>query len=346
MKNNNLRFIFVASFLIIILISLSSRSINKLVFFNRAEGNQLNLQIKLQGEYDKISSAIFKTKVILYSQSGLVKEYLNQSLTRDHQSIFKVTIDTTGLNLNQMYAIFIKPDKYLGKLFCSPTSYSTNCKTPQIIITSGSGNLDLTQDLFFSGDISPQDGKIAADDISKIINQVGQVSTSYLATDINSDGMVQTVDYSLTLYSLSKNYVDDSIPSAWTVVTPTPTITGSTPIMTPTPISTTTPVLPTATSIPTATLIPPTPTITPVLPTAAPESPRCYVIPNPTDGSPFYLNVGQSSQCGCRTIAFFEMCGHLVCRQCPSGICTCNAPSGLGEVNCSNGGKIEAVTGC
>lgn len=241
MKNNNLRFVFlVASLLIIILISLVSSSINKLVFFNRAAGNQLNIQIKLQGEYDKITGAIFKTKVVLYNQYGLVKEYSNQSLTKDHQSIFKLTIDTTDLNLNQPYAIFIKPDKYLGKLFCSSTSYSTNCKTPQIIITSNMTNLDLTQDLFFSGDISPQDGKIAADDISKIINQIGQVSTNYQAADINSDNLVQTVDYSLTLYSLSKNYVDDSIPFTGTTATPTPTKTP-TPILTqsqmPTPTS-------------------------------------------------------------------------------------------------------------
>jgi len=277
MKKNNLRIILIAVlFLSIILISLSS-SINKLVFFNRAAENQLNIKIKLQGEYDKITGEVFQTRVVLYSQSGLVKEYLNQSLTNDNQNIFKLTIDTTGLNLNQTYAIFIKPDKYLGKLFCSSTSFSTNCKTPQIIITSGIVNLDLTQDLFFSGDISPQDGKISADDISKIINQIGQMSPDYLATDINSDGMVQTVDYSLALYSLSKNYTDDSIPFAGLTVTPTLSVTGD-PSTAPT--TTTMPGYPTSTPYPTSTTAPNSPTTTPSPTSAAPASGTCKAIIN------------------------------------------------------------------
>jgi len=238
MKNNNLRIVFaVISLSIIILISLLISSTNKLVFFNRATDNQLNILIKLQGQYDQIANPTFKTKVVLYGQSGLTREYSNQTLTKDHQNIFKVTINTTGLSFNQMYAIFIKPDKYLGKLFCSPTSSSANCKTPQIIIAAGSNDLDLTQDLLFSGDISPQDGKIAADDISKISNQVGKTSTDYLSTDINSDGRVQTVDYSLAIYSMSKNYIDDPIPSSWNVsITPTSIPTQPQISTTPTPI--------------------------------------------------------------------------------------------------------------
>lgn len=225
MKKNKLKIIYIIFLLLTItLISLSPSSVRKLIFFNRAAENQLNIQMKLQGQFNGTKNAVLKTKVSLYTQSGLVKEYLNQNLIQDNQNIFKVTIDTTGLNLNQMYAVYIKPDKYLGKLFCSPSSASINCKTPQIIInSSNSNNLDLTHNLLFSGDILPQDGKIAADDISKISNKIGKTSTNYLAADINTDGIIQTVDYSLALYSLSKNYVDDEIPSNWTVVTPTPT---------------------------------------------------------------------------------------------------------------------------
>ncbi|MFA6532428.1 MAG: hypothetical protein WCT22_00345 [Patescibacteria group bacterium] len=239
--------------LIIVLFTLFLPSLNKLIFFNRASGNQLDIKVKLQGEYDKITSPSFKTKVVLYSGTALVKEYTDQSLTKDNQNIFKVTLDTTGLDLNQTYAVFIKPDKYLGKLFCSPTSFSANCKTPQIIIPTGTSTLDLTQDMFFSGDIAPQDGKIAADDISKIAKLVGKASTGYQEADINSDGVVQTVDYSLALYSLSKNYVDDVVPSTWVAVTPTPTIVGPSPTLTEAaPTLTPTPII----STPTATIAP------------------------------------------------------------------------------------------
>lgn len=252
MKDNHFRFIFAVLLLFIIIsVSFFMPSVNKLIFFNKASGNQLDIKIKLQGEYDKIISPSFKTKVVLYSGNGLVKEYADQSLTKDNQNIFKVSLDTTGLDLNQTYAVFIKPDKYLGKLFCSPTSFSANCKTPQIIIPTGTSTLDLTQDMFFSGDIAPQDGKIAADDISKIAKLVGNTSTGYQEADINSDGIVQTVDYSLALYSLSKNYVDDVVPSTWVVVTPTPGSVNPTPtILIPTMTPTPTVFTPTATIAP------------------------------------------------------------------------------------------------
>ena len=290
MKKNNIRFFLtIGSFLTIMLLSLAAPSIKKLVFFNQAAENQLNVLIKLQGEYDKISGANFKTKVNLYSQSKLIKEYSNVSLIKDHQNIFKLSIDTTGLNFSQTYAIFIKPDKYLGRLFCNPISYSTDCKTPQIAINAGIGNLDLTQQIFYSGDISPQDGKVAADDISKIFKQVGQISTGYLATDINSDGAVETVDYSLAIYSLSKNYVDDPIPSTWVNVISTLKITDTTL----TPTATASPTITSAISItPTPTINPalspaPTvtggPTVTPTVnPTPTPVSASPTAIPSPT----------------------------------------------------------------
>lgn len=246
-------------FLIIVLLIFFISPINKLIFFNRASANQLDIKIKLQGEYDKITSPSFKTKVVLYSGNGLIKEYTDQNLTKDNQNVFKVSLDTIGLDLNQTYAVFIKPDKYLGKIFCGPTSFSTNCKTPLIIIPAGTSTLDLTQDLFFSGDIAPQDGKIAADDISKIAKVVGKASTSYQEADINADGIVQTVDYSLALYSLSKNYVDDVIPSNWVGMTPTPTTVGPSPTLTVA-----------------ATL---TPTLTPT-PTVAPSGGTCNAVIN------------------------------------------------------------------
>ena len=218
------------------------KSIKKMLLRSRAYTNELNIRIKLQGEYDKIDNPSFNTKVVLYNQTGKVKEYTNQTLAKKNENIFNVTIDTTGLEFNTTYAIFVKPDKYLGKLFCSSTAYSENCTTPQITISSGSNTLYLTQSLFLSGDISTQDGKITAEDISKILKQIGQVTTDYLSGDINSDKKVEGVDYSLALYSLSKNAVDDPITIVFTTTTPTPTpTTGQSPTNTPTPTKTPTP---------------------------------------------------------------------------------------------------------
>jgi len=229
-------FIFtIFSVIVLTLISIKFSTIKKLIFWNRANTNELTIEIELQGNFDRSINPSYKTKLDVYNQSGLIKEYTDLELIKKDQNIFKLTFDTSELSSSHLYAFFIKPDKYLGRLFCSPSSYSADCTVPQITIQSGSNTLNLTQAIFFSGDISSQNGKVDAEDISKIISQVGQESTSYIATDINSDFRVQTLDYSLALYSLSQNYVDD-VPSFTNPTnTPTPTTPSSNPTDAPTP---------------------------------------------------------------------------------------------------------------
>ncbi len=98
-------------FLIIVTISIAPQSVKKIIFWNRAAINELNIKIKLQGEYDRVTNPIFKTKLTVYNQSALVKEYTNLDLTKESQNIFKFNVDTSSLQSNQMYAFFIKPDK-------------------------------------------------------------------------------------------------------------------------------------------------------------------------------------------------------------------------------------------
>ena len=240
MKNKNLfqAVVLAMIFLAILALTLAPQSIKKAIFQGRAYTNELNIKVALQGEYDKITSPTIKTKVLFFKQSGLAKQFTDQPLTKISQNVFTINIDTTGLDLNIPYALFIKPDKYVGRLFCAPTIYSASCTSPQITIRTGSNTLDLTNAVLYAGDIDPQDGKITAQDISKILQQIGQISTNYLTGDVNSDSKVESVDYSLALYSLSKNYVDDSVPfTGENTPTPTPT-TGSIPTTTPTPTTT------------------------------------------------------------------------------------------------------------
>jgi len=224
-------------FLAILALTWAPESLKKAIFQGRAYANELNIKITLQGEYDKIASPTIKTKVLFYKESGLAKQFVDQPLTKVSKNIFTINIDTTGLDLNTPYALFIKPDRYVGRLFCAPTIYSASCTSPQITISAGSNTLDLTNAVLYAGDINPQDGKITAEDISKILQQIGQASTTYLSGDINSDSKVESVDYSLALYSLSKNYVDDSVLFGGTSAptnTPAPT-TGDSPTNAPTP---------------------------------------------------------------------------------------------------------------
>ena len=212
----------------------------KFIFQGRAAGNETNIKIQLQGEYDKIPNVIFKTRVLIFNDANLIREAEDINLTRDQKNFFKFNLDLNGLDLTKKYSLFIKPEKYLGKLFCSPSSYSKSCTTSEIVFAAGTNSLELVFEPLFSGDVMPQDGKVTAQDISKIMNDIGESSPNGLSTDINSDGRVETVDYSLALYSLSKNYEDDLYPQISTTPTPIPTLSSSpTPTLAPSSTSTT-----------------------------------------------------------------------------------------------------------
>lgn len=234
--------------ILIFLLAIYNAGNFRFIFKGIAASDEVNIRIQLQGEYEKIANPKFKTKVLIYSDNLLIKEIKDVILTKDRLNFFKLNIDLTGFDLTKKYSIFIKPDKYLGKFFCSSSSYIKNCTKSEIIFNTGTNNLELIFEPFFSGDISPADGKITAEDISKIINSIGDETTDYLATDINSDNRVETVDYSLALYSLSKNYTDDAIPvtnNATPTLAPS-VIPSSIPSLTPTIVANS----PTPTTIP------------------------------------------------------------------------------------------------
>lgn len=286
----------------------------------KAESTDLTIRLSLQGTFSTQVQASYKTNVTFYSKYGKAKQWNSQNLVWEKGNTFILQIPANDLQLDRMYALNVKPDKYMGKLFCGNGKNGTDCTVPQMIIKPGQNTIDLSADTIPSGDIVPQDGKISAYDISSLINDIGKVSGEYITTDINGDGVVNALDYSLVLYSLGKNSADDSMnivfdtqptpqqsmtptlsvtPSVSGTITPTsatvtptssisPTVNPNisptvTPIASPTPVvsPTRTPTpIPTVTSAPTSTPIP-TPTRTP---TATPI-PTATLIPGPQSGT-------------------------------------------------------------
>ena len=315
--------------------------------FSKAQDNLLTLKIKLQGE--RYSGALTKTNVFLYSSQGKVSEFTDVIFSYQADKTFQGDITLKpDFNYDSLYSIYIKPTNYFGKLFCTTSVVGKDCTVPQFIFKQAGSIIDLSAQTFFGGDISPANGKVDSYDISKIMANLG--NSSDLSTDINTDGSTNTIDYILALYSLSKNMTDDGV--ALVFVAP-----SSTPVLTSTPVPSTTPI-PTSTPAPTFTPIPsltpsitpsprptntptPAPSATPV-PTATPvpAAPRCHVTPD-APNTPFYLNVGGRTACGCSPSGLG--CGHLVCSTCPSGVCECPQPGGVGNAGCSNGGTITAV---
>jgi len=255
-----------------------------LPFKTRASANTLTLKLKLQGTHkagDKAKAHIdfYNGPSKAFEQNDVLFTYQTDAFTADVplQSNFTFT---------DRYALFIKPVGYIGRLFCSTDTFGNNCKTPAFFFLSSGSSADLTAQVFLSGDLPPANGKVDAQDMSLIMRDLGKISTTgaELKTDLNTDGIVNVVDYSLAFYSISNNAVDDvvslSAPIATTpTLTPSPTPTVTT---TPTPTLTVTPT-PTLTTTPTPTLtVTPTPTVTTTpTPTLTP-TPTSTPTPTPT----------------------------------------------------------------
>ncbi len=224
---------------------------------SQATSNTLTYKIRLQGEYYPFST--IPTNITLYSPQGKVAEFPNVNFTYFTDDSFQGTISfDSNFNFNTLYAVYIKPHRYFGKLFCSTTVIGKSCTTPQFIVRQSGDTVSLVDSVFYGGDIDPTNGRVDAYDISRIMANLG--SSSDLSTDINHDGITTSIDYILALYSLSNNSMDDDITLVF-VANPTPTVTPYTPSSTPT--------------VPTPTF--PFPTSTPVYltPTPLPRCTRC-----------------------------------------------------------------------
>lgn len=211
--------------LIILIVSLVQTTTFKNIIVSRGETTDITIKLALIGHEDTTTKAIYKTRVSFYIKSGKVKEYTNQLLTKDNKDIFYLKLPINDLDLSQMYAVFIKPEKYVGKIFCinNPTA-TDNCTTPQLVFKQGSNQLDFSSRSFSPGDVEKQDGKVDAFDLSSVLNSLGTYSPSNdIPTDINGDGIVNAYDYLLTLSSVSQNAADGAIPFPDQFIqTPTP----------------------------------------------------------------------------------------------------------------------------
>ncbi len=219
----------------------------KKIFKIKANHLEVKLILKLQGDYSHYNKMPIFAKVTLYTPYQKIKEFENLVLLQEINNIFSTNFSLENIDLNQVYSLFIKPNKYFGRVIKN-----------QIFKTTNINVIDLSNEYFFSGDFEPADGKITAYEISLIIKNLGNKNNPQ--TDINSDGITDTQDYSLSLYSLKDNIKDEEI---ILLPLPTPTIT-QTSILTSTPTPTLTSTLtPTITHTPTpTTILTPTPTST------------------------------------------------------------------------------------
>jgi len=221
-------FFFLSLFLLGALIGFSFLFQNLRSPSSRAYRNTATIKIKLQGDF--LPQVRITGDVTLYKSQGKVKEFKNIIFSAQPDKTFEGEIAFDGaFDYSALYALYIKPKKYFGKLFCQSQISGSACVTPQIRMDRNGTYLYLTSSPFAGGDIEPINGRVDAEDISRIVSNLGK--STDLSTDINSDGVTNTADYSLAFYSINNNIENDS----YTLEVPwAPSITLTPPIPTPT----------------------------------------------------------------------------------------------------------------
>jgi hypothetical protein len=219
---------------------------------SKASGSELNIKIKLQGDFQKTENLKIISQFQILDPNRRIKlnnEYLYQS----NSNFFISKLSLFGLQLPQIYSVFIKPKNYFGRYFSA------------LPLINGQNSFDFSNDYFYYGDIDG-DGRISAQDLSLIFRDLGK---NYY-----------TSHYMMALFALKNNFSDDQIITA----TPSPTFASAPSPLTPTiqsnPTST---LIPTSTAAPT--LISPSHTQTPppaVTLTSVAPSPTPFLTPTPT----------------------------------------------------------------
>ena len=259
----------------------------------KAQITEINFKIKIQGDFNNRKNVSYKTLVYFYTPYEKKYEFKDQEFKLMEGKIFSTKIYIPNFEKNNIYSFFIKPEKYLGRVFSN------------YVIENETNDIDLTNDYFYGGDILPYDGEVSAYDLSKIFKNLGK---NINETDINNDGITNTQDYLITLYSIKNNLKEDKInllpkptPTPTQTLTITPTL-NLTQIITQTPNLTNTPILtPNQNQTPTPTQIPiinPTPTSIPNLTntlTPSPNNNLCSQMDNELPNSTMHYPNGSTN---------------------------------------------------
>jgi len=244
----------------------------RMSFFSKASTDQIKLKMKIQGNYT--DGKTVPVNISLYDYEKKIKDYVVSVTKKSGSNVFDADLDVGDVDLTKKYAFLVKPKKGVAKLLCSLDKSGNSCTEPTITLQK-SYVYSLEFDTILLGDVPTQNGTVNGQDLSVIKGKIGQVEGDNDA-DLNQDGIVDTEDFSLALYSLGKNAADDSV--SWLgKITPTPTVTPTvSPTASPTTAPTNTPVTTPTVSVPSITVTT-NPTITPSL---SPSPVSCSQINN------------------------------------------------------------------
>lgn len=187
----------------------------------RAYENSVSFKVLFPGEF--FPQQVISADITLYRSQGKVKEYKGVMFSSQYDKTAVGTITLpTPFDYNSLYAVYIKPHNYFGRLFCSSSISGKECTTPQLLFNKYGNMINLASSAFNGGDIDPINGQVDAQDVSRIVANLGKTTDS--STDINNDGVTNTQDYRLAFHSINNNVRDDAytLEIPWA---PSPTLT-------------------------------------------------------------------------------------------------------------------------
>jgi hypothetical protein len=127
---------------------------------SRAASNTLTLRIQVQG--NRKTGDRIKARVDFYDGPDRAAQETDVEFEYKDGAFIGNIIFKSDFNFDKPYALFIKPAKHTGKLFCSATLSGTECKTPQLRFLPAGSSFDFTSQTILAGDVNPVDGMVDA----------------------------------------------------------------------------------------------------------------------------------------------------------------------------------------
>jgi Zn-dependent metalloprotease len=175
---------------------------------------ELDLKLKFQGVGKKPADEINKLFVKVTLVSDLDEKNESYGIfTADNQATWsgQVFFNLKEISPTAKYKILIKGPMHLQKKICDPSPSETKdgyyqCSLPNILLKQGKNFFDFSKITLLAGDLPIQDGIVNAYDLSLIRQRLGVKITGPQLYDLNLDGVINTQDYSLILYTLSTRF--------------------------------------------------------------------------------------------------------------------------------------------
>jgi hypothetical protein len=188
---------------------------------------QLDIKVKFNGIGANLPPVkdTQKVKVILANKYLTAPVSKEAEFTISGQStagirVFEGTVDFTNIPFGQDYSVFIKGGQQIQKRICDNQPTETvdgryYCTIGKVKLIEGTNTLDFSNIYQLGGDLpvsNEQSGFVDSVDITYIRSNLGNKDPNVVTVgDLNFDGIVDTQDYSIALYSLSFKYDEDVI---------------------------------------------------------------------------------------------------------------------------------------